>query len=70
MKSMYAESNEWIDELMNTFPKDVKCPVCERGAFEVSISGAVVNGVCGVCRTSVPYRFYDMIYPFLDNLKK
>lgn len=69
MKSMYADSNDWIDEMLKTFPRGVKCPICELGMFEVSINGAVVNAVCDRCGTSVPYRFYDTVYPHLENLK-
>jgi len=69
MKSMYDDGNDWIDETMETFPKDVQCPICEKGKFECSINGAVVNAVCNNCRSSVPYRFYDTVYPHLENLK-
>jgi hypothetical protein len=67
-KSIYENADNWRDDTVNSFPKDVLCPICRNGKFQLSLSGAVANGACDCCQTSVPFRFYDSEYNYLKEL--
>ena len=66
--SSYKDISAWQEDIIESFPRQTQCPICIKGQFQLSIQGAVANGVCSNCKTSIPYQFYDTRYLYIDNL--